>query len=70
MAKTKKKKKPSAGLSKKQKSRIVKKARSGKDIMGGGFSKVAKRASKEYGSMKKGKRVAAASMWKMMAKKS
>jgi len=57
-----KKKKPSAGLSKKQKSSIAKRARAGKDIgkKGKGFAKVAKAA----GGGKKGERIAAAAMWK------
>lgn len=61
-----KKKKPSEGLSKKKKSEIVKKAKAGKDIgkKGKGFEKVAKKAAEKYGSEEKGKKVAAASMWK------
>ena len=60
------KKKPSAGLTKKQKSATVKKAKSGKDIgkKGKGFQKLASKAAKEYGSAEKGKKVAAAAMWK------
>ncbi len=60
------KKKPSAGLSKKQRSAIVKKARAGKDIgkKGKGFEKVEKAAAKEYGSEEAGKKVAAAAMFK------
>jgi hypothetical protein len=66
-----KKKKPSAGLTKKQKSAVVKKAKSGKDIgkKGKGFEKVAAKAAKEYGSEERGKKVAAAAMWKNAAKK-
>jgi hypothetical protein len=58
--------KPSAGLTKKQKSTVVKKAKAGKDIgkKGKGFEKVAKKAAKTYGSKEKGEKVAAASMWK------
>lgn len=54
--------KPSKGLSKKKKSAIAKKARAGKDIgkKGKNFSKVAKAA----GGGEKGKRIAAAAMWK------
>lgn len=65
-AKAKKKSKPSSGLTKKQKSLTVKKARAGKDIgkKGKGFEKVAKAAEKQYGSKEAGQRVAAASMWK------
>ena len=60
------KKKPSSGLSKKQKSVTAKKAKAGKDIgkKGKGFEKVAKKAAKKYGSAEKGKKVAAAAMWK------
>jgi len=54
--------KPSAGLSKKKKSEVAKKARSGGDIgkKGKGFAKVAKAA----GGGEKGKKIAAAAMWK------
>lgn len=62
-------KKPSSGLNKKQKSATVKKARSGKDVYGGGFNKVEKAAEKEYGSAEAGKKVAAAAMWKKKAAK-
>jgi hypothetical protein len=66
-----KKKKPSAGLTKKQKSAIVKKAKAGKDVgkKGKGFEKVAAKAAKEYGSKERGQKVAAAAMWKAAAKK-
>ena len=59
-------KKPSSGLSKKQKSKIAKKASAGKDIgkKGKGFKKVADKAAKRYGSKEAGERVAAAAMWK------
>ena len=62
-----KKKKPSAGMSKKEKSDTVKKARAGKDIgkKGKGFEKVAKAA----GGGEKGTKVAAAAIWKQQAKK-
>ena len=65
------KKKPSAGLTKKQKSTIAKKAASGKDIgkKGKGFEKIAKKAAKKYGSKERGQAVAAAAMWKSQAKK-
>jgi len=55
-------KKPSAGLSKEKKSEIVKKAQAGKDIgkKGKGFEKIAKAA----GGGEKGKKIAAAAMWK------
>jgi hypothetical protein len=57
-----KKKKPSEGLSKKEKSDVVKKAKAGKDIgkKGKGFEKLAKKA----GGGEKGKKIAAAAMWK------
>lgn len=56
------KKKPSAGLSKKEKSAVVKKAKAGKDIgkKGKGFEKLAKAA----GGGEKGEKIAAAAMWK------
>jgi len=55
-------KKPSAGLSKKEKSATVKKAKAGSDIgkKGKSFDTVAKAA----GGGEKGKRIAAAAMWK------
>lgn len=55
-------KKPSAGLTKKEKSDVVKKAKAGKDIgkKGKGFEKIAKAA----GGGEKGKKIAAAAMWK------
>lgn len=61
------KKKPSEGLSKKQKSAIVKKAEKGEDIgkKGKGFEKVAAKA----GGGEKGTKIAAAAMWKQQAKK-
>ena len=54
--------KPSAGLSKKEKSAVVKKAKAGGDIgkPGKSFDKVAKAA----GGGEKGKKIAAAAMWK------
>ena len=63
------KKKPSAGLSKKQKSAIVKKAKKGGDIgkKGKGFEKVAAAAKK--GGAKNPQAVAAAAMWKGAAKR-
>ena len=66
-----KKKKPSAGLTKKQKSTVSKKAHAGKDIgkKGKGFEKVAKAAEKQYGSKEAGERVAAAAMWKNIKRK-
>ena len=64
-------KKPSAGLTKKEKSAVAKKASAGKDIgkKGKGFEKVAKAAEKQYGSKEAGQKVAAAAMWKAQAKK-
>lgn len=64
-------KKPSAGMTKKEKSAVAKKASAGKDIgkKGKGFEKVAKAAEKQYGSKEAGQRVAAAAMWKAQAKK-
>lgn len=60
-------KKPSSGVSKKDKSSLVTKARAGKDIgkKGKGFEKVAKAA----GGGEKGKKIAAAQMWKQVSKK-
>ena len=60
------KKKPSAGLTKKQKSAVAKKARAGKDVgkKGKGFKALASKAAKKYGSVEKGKKVAAAAMWR------
>jgi hypothetical protein len=62
-------KKPSAGMTKDEKSSLVKKAKSGKDIgkPGKGFDKLAKKAGEKYGSTEKGKKVAAAAMWKNAA---
>jgi hypothetical protein len=64
-------KKPSAGMTKKEKSAVAKKASAGKDIgkKGKGFEKVAKAAEKQYGSKEAGQKVAAAAMWKSQAKK-
>jgi hypothetical protein len=61
-----KEEKPSAGLSKEKKSAVVKKAKAGEDIgkKGKGFEKIADKAAKKYGSKEKGKKVAAAAMWK------
>lgn len=63
--------KPSAGMTKKEKSAVAKKASAGKDIgkKGKGFEKVAKAAEKQYGSKEAGEKVAAAAMWKAQAKK-
>lgn len=61
--------KPSAGMTKKEKSAVVKKAKAGGDIgkPGKGFEKVEKAAAK--GGAKDPKAVAAAAMWKQQAKK-
>lgn len=58
-------KKPSAGLTKKQRSSVVKKAVHGKDIgkKGRGFKKVFNKAKKKYGA-ESARRIAAASMWR------
>ena len=63
------KKKPSAGLSKKQKSAIVKKAQSGKDMgkKGKGFEKIVKAAKKSGADNPEA--VAGAAFWKSQAKK-
>ena len=60
--------KPSAGLSKEKKSEIAKKATAGKDIgkKGKSFDKVAKAA----GGGEKGKKIAAAAMWKNVKRES
>jgi hypothetical protein len=57
---------PSAGLSKKEKSSVVKKATAGEDIgkKGKMFAKIAEKA----GGGKKGKKIAAAAMWKNIKK--
>jgi len=61
------KKKPSAGLTKKQKTTTVKKAHSGKNVFGGGFGKVERKA--KAGGARDPKAVAASVMWKKKAKK-
>lgn len=60
-------KKPSSGMSAKARSSVVKQARAGKDIgkKGKGFAAVAKAA----GGGMKGRKIAAAAMWKNLAKK-
>ena len=62
---------PSAGMTKKEKSAVVKKAKKGEDIgkPGKGFKKLAAKATKEYSSKEKGGAVAAAAMWKNAKKK-
>ncbi len=61
------KSKPSSGLSKEQKSSVAKKATAGKDIgkKGKMFAKIAENA----GGGEKGKRIAAAAMWKNIKRK-
>lgn len=67
MAMRKAARKPSMGMSKKAKSSVVKQARAGKDIgkPGKSFAKVAAAA----GGGAKGRRIAAAQMWRSLAKK-
>jgi hypothetical protein len=77
-----KEEKPSTGLTKKEKSNVAKQVKKGKDIGSAGSvgatgaqgaigsTGVAKKAEKEYGSKEKGQKVAAASMWKNINKKS
>jgi hypothetical protein len=62
--------KPSAGLTKKEKSKIVKKAKKGKDIGSKGkkFKEVEKAAEKEYKNPEISKKIAASVMWKKAAK--
>jgi hypothetical protein len=57
--------KPSKGLTKKKKSAIVKKAKKGENVGKGGFDKLAKAA----GGGEKGKKIAAAAMWKNIKRK-
>jgi hypothetical protein len=61
------KNKPSSGLTKKQKSSVAKKATAGKDIgkKGKMFAKIAEKA----GGGEKGKKIAAAAMWKNIKRK-
>ena len=58
----KKTSKPSKGLTKKQKSATVKAAKAGKDI--GKPGKKFKEVAEKAGGGEKGKRIAAAAMWK------
>lgn len=53
----------------KERSRLAKRARSGKDIgkKGKGFEEVARKAARRYGSKEAGERVAAAAMFKQQA---
>lgn len=63
------KEKPSAGMTKAEKSKLVKRARKGEDIgkKGKGFEKVKKAAEKS--GAKDPEAVAAAAMWRQAAKK-
>lgn len=67
--KGRRKKRPSSGLTKKERSRIVKQARKGKDFgkRGKNFNKVANKAAKRYGSKEAGRRVAGAAFWRSAA---
>ena len=59
--------KPSSGLSKKQKTRAVKKARKGEKFTkdrDSSFANISKGAAKKYGSKEAGDRVAGAIFWK------
>jgi hypothetical protein len=62
--------KPSAGLTKKQRSAVVKKAVAGKDIgkKGPGFKKIFDKAKKKYGA-ESARKIAAASMWRNIKRK-
>lgn len=62
-------KKPSSGITKKEKSAVVKKAKKGENVGHGNFNKVATKAAKEYGSKEIGQKVAAAAMWHQQANK-
>jgi hypothetical protein len=61
---------PSAGMTKDEKTKVVKAAKKGEDIAGKGktFEKIAKKAASKYGSKEAGNKVAAAVMWKKVAK--
>jgi len=58
-------KRPSSGTTKAERSRIAKRARSGKNVDKGNFDEVAAAA----GGGEKGRRIAAAQMWRKAAKK-
>jgi hypothetical protein len=57
-------------LKKSKRSKIVKEAKKGHDFgkKGKNFSKVAAKATKEYGSKEAGEKVAGAAFWKQRAK--
>jgi hypothetical protein len=61
---------PSKGMSKDEKSKVAKEAKKGEDIgsKGKNFKKIEAKAAKRYGSEEAGKKVAAAVMWKKLAK--
>jgi len=61
--------KPSKGLSKKAKSAIVKRARSGKNVGKGNWDKVYNDALQRYGSEEIAKKVAGSVLWKNAKKK-
>ena len=64
------KKRPSAGLTKSDKSKIVKKARSGHKFgKKTTFKDIERKAYKKYGSKKKAKAVAGSVFWKTQARK-
>lgn len=62
-------KRPSAGLSKVARSRVAKRAKSGKNVGKGNFNEVAAKATKKYKSKKIGRKVAASAMWKAARKR-
>jgi hypothetical protein len=49
---------------KEEKSEVLKRAKRGENVFGGGFQKLAKKAGKRYKNKERGERVAAAIMWK------
>ena len=55
-------------LTKKMRSWLVKRARAGKKVAGGGFAKLAAKAAKFYRSKERGRKVAASQMWEMAKK--
>ncbi len=64
------KKKPSSGLTKDEKSEIVKKTRKGGDIgkKGKNFDEIVKKSEDKYGK-ESAKKIAAAAMWKNIKRK-
>ncbi len=61
---------PSAGMTKNEKSKVVKATKNSEDIgdKGKNFEKIAKKAATKYGSKEAGEKVAASVMWKKVAK--